>query len=186
MAELAGRTAGLSAKLRSTHCNLLFDEVQPFDGKGTHSTGVLAIQVIDVDARDRGKSEMVAIIAVIPGPKKPSTMAPYLSRAIDELLVLFREGFVVEHRWEEVTTEGVTVVCAAFKLHPELVGILADTPARLKMCGHAGVGAYIGSCPFCIFEGVYIRHPSGYGGTMRYIGFWEPVVQRIRYGNPPG
>ena len=67
MAELSRWTNGIGTSLKGMHCNLLFDEVQPFD-KGIHSTGVLALQICDVEARNRGKSYTVGILAVIPGP----------------------------------------------------------------------------------------------------------------------
>ena len=154
------------------HCNLLFDEVQPFN-KGIHSTGVLALQVCDVEARNRGKSYTVGILAVIPGPRKPAVLAPYLDRAISDLILYFHDGLVVEHTWVEVNTGGATEVCCSFKLHPLLWAVLADTPARASLCGHRGHNSYIGSCAYCIFQGVYL-------GAMRFFGFWQPVIQSIR------
>lgn len=189
MDKLIQTTGGLAAELRSMHVNLHFDDVQPFD-KGLHSTGVLSIQALDVEARDRGKSGNVAILAVIPGPKKPSVFAPYLFRAIDELVLLSKEGMKVKHCWRERSPRlpgGVEEFVCDFELYPLLWAVLADTPARIKMCRHAGVGAYIGSCPFCVFEGVYVRNVGNKGGCMRYLGFFEPVVQRIRsVGNTKG
>jgi len=67
---------------------ILADWVEPYS-TATHSTGVIGIRYMDVDAANMGKSEFVKPLLIIPGPRKPLKLRPYLIRT---LLVLMAMG----------------------------------------------------------------------------------------------
>lgn len=60
-----------------------------------HSMGILFVRCADVSARDKGKKWNQHVIAIIPGPRQPDVLAPYLTALIDELKVLADEGITV-------------------------------------------------------------------------------------------
>ena len=181
----------------SSAYNQLFDFVEPF--KGTKwSTGVLGIRCIDVDTRNRSKAHNVAILAVIPGPRNPAVIAPYMLRTLEAFRGLLDTGMQVRQESKQpipnpspgtvtaarqAATQPVdecqrTVVLNTHR--PFLLGVLADTPARQKCANHPGVNSYLGACSYCIYQGGYVRNDKNTGGAIRFLGYIQPVPQSLR------
>lgn len=107
-------------------------------------------------------------MVIIPGPKPPNTLAPYLVPLLDEFQKFGSKGWSVKCIDEE-----------PYLHRPFLLGVLADSPARCKLTRWNGVGAYI-ACGWCLFQGCQYPTSGGRGGThIYYKGYKEPVLHNM-------
>ncbi|GFR53095.1 hypothetical protein Agub_g15806, partial [Astrephomene gubernaculifera] len=58
------------------------DWITPYNST-QHSVGIVFIRCADVNPRDKGKSWNQHVIAIIPGPRIPSTLNPYMKIIVD-------------------------------------------------------------------------------------------------------
>lgn len=107
----------------------------------------------DVDPRNLGKDDNTRPVIIIPGPKQPANLAPYLMPLLEE--------FVKLGNCKDYPKAGVKVKDSTGKefLHrPYLSSVLADSPARNKISNWMGQRSYLG-CGWCLFQGSFM--PSG-------------------------
>jgi len=110
-------------------------------------------------------------VVIIPGPKPPNTLAPYLLPLLDEFVKLGMEGWSVQGTEEPY-------------LHrPFLLGVLADSPARCKVTRWNGVGAYL-ACGWCLYQGCKYPTSGGKGGTHIYYKGYKQAVLHDMSDNP--
>lgn len=60
-----------------------------------HTMGIVFIRCADISPRDKGKEWNQKVVAIIPGPKQPEVLLPYLSPMLSELETLASEGIKV-------------------------------------------------------------------------------------------
>lgn len=128
---------------------------------------------MDVDPRNMGKSRNMRPIAIIPGPSQPSQLDPYLKAVMAEFFSLGLHGMDVQD----------TADSQPYKHRPFLSGVLADSPARLKLTKWNGPGAYI-ACGWCTFQGTSVtstktvnKNTGKPSKTVYYKGYAEGVKQ---------
>lgn len=146
---------------------LLFDFVEPFNGR-VHSTGIIGIRCKDISARNMGKSWNTAVLAIIPGPQAPKTLAPYFQRTVEALRRLFEQGMDVQQQGQDFRHFVVVATC------------LADGQARVKLGNFAGLASTFGACAWCWWEGVYVPNIDKPGGAVRHMGYHDPQPQNIK------
>ena len=74
---------------------LLLDWVTPFN-HCFHSTGILGVRYMDVYDRDRSKSSMIKLLAIITGPRMPNNIRPYLLNTLKTLRAMHLDGHTVK------------------------------------------------------------------------------------------
>ena len=132
----------------NTYLSLAFilniDWFQPY----THtrsSVGVVYLSVLNLPRFLRYKCENVILIGIIPGPREPEDLNPFLKPLVDELLELW-EGV----RFSVAVSTGRTEQV----IRGALLCVACDLPAGRKTCGFLGHSANLG-CSKCfkIFKG---------------------------------
>lgn len=109
------------------------------------------LRSFDVDPRNLGKDDNIRPLLIIPGPKQPSNLAPYLIPMLNEFHKLGNCTF----RNNNPESTGVLVKDEAgnqFYHRPYLSSVLADSPARNKLSNWMGQRSYLG-CGWCMFQG---------------------------------
>jgi hypothetical protein len=120
-----------------------------------------------------GKTRNIRIVAIIPGPRQPTDIAPYFLQLCYDFLNLGKNGIEVKD-----SAKG-----EPYKHRPFLAHVLADSPARTKLSRWLGVGAYL-ACGWCLFQGTPCKKaipnacPDGAPKshtTIYYKGYAGPV-----------
>jgi len=95
---------------------------------------------------------------MLPGPTEPNATAlqNYLKPIVDDLLVLYERGTVVQTDKHPNGERDTDTDLLSLLIHSEgipvrvaLVGIIADHPAMVKICGFADHGHSISPCTKC-------------------------------------
>lgn len=159
-------TGGKVNSMDASVYDLGIDWITPYNST-QHSIGLIFIRCADVDPRNKGKCWNQHVIAIIAGPKAPETIDPIMRLIASDFLRL-QNGMQVTEAWpgENGVTHSRTFVHLVF-----LGVVMADTPARAKVCNGNGQNSYVGACTWCVFQG------SSEGGTIRFLGYREPVRQ---------
>lgn len=179
--RLKVKSEAIAADADSSVYDIGIDWIAPYNST-QHTIGLVFLRCADVNPRDKGKSWNQHVIGIIPGPKMPENLNPYMQVIVDELLRLCEEGMLVTENWEE---ESVSDDGAGYRKHTRtfthrvfLGVILCDTPARAKVCNGNGQNSYSGSCTWCLFQG-YGEKNAGSGRTVRFYGYLEPIVHTM-------
>ena len=133
------------------------DWMQPF--KHTqYSVGVMYLVLMNLPRSERFKRENVFLVGIISGPNEPrNNINSFLKPLVDELLVLWDEGVMLQHC-------GSLLVPECFKA--ELLCVACDMPASRKICGFTAHNSKHG-CPKCNKE----FKTGGFGQPTDYSGF---------------
>ncbi len=183
MCRLLQRHAGPNTVWRPNACTykLTVDWAEPYKSLAW-AVGVLALVGEDVPGRERGKEWVMAILAIIPGPRVPELMRPYLETTLRAFAKLGVSGMRVQQRWYEESESGERALRVEEVEHfPYLSGIAADLQGARKLGNLAGNGAYVGSCIYCTYECTYVVHGGDVrGGIARPLGYHVAQPQTRR------
>lgn len=162
--------------------DLLLDWLQPWSST-QYSLGVLGIRIPDVEPKNVGKNYCMKPLAIIPGPKAPNTIRPYLLRTLERFKTYLTERLEVsvpianEPSLQPAQPHEQNPHLSKVLLRPLLTGFIADTPARHKVMRTLGANAYLG-CSWCVFNGSLYPHNGVSGpGTIYYKGYYNAVPQ---------
>ena len=140
------------------------DWAQPYDFK-QHSTGVVCIRSVDIPHAHRSKARFCFPVAILPGPKEPSRIEPYLEPLFKELEVLGPGG----------DGHGLLVFdCHHRRWHAHyaiLTGWYGDSPALKKIQLWNSYAARFG-CGYCTLR----SEPGPNAGGRYYYGYSMPAV----------
>lgn len=100
-----------------------------------------------MDPRDLGKDDNIRPLLIIPGPKQPTNLAPYLVPILTEFAKLGNCNMDPKAGIEVKDSTG-----NVFLHRPYLASVLADSPARNKLSNWMGQRSYLG-CGWCLFQG---------------------------------
>jgi hypothetical protein len=171
--ELKKKDAQSSMRdLHNVRFDILADWLQPW-GSVAYSVGIISLRCCDVSPRNLGKTGSSRIVIIIPGPKMPKSIRPYIMGLLQE----FSQAFVSKIELRVNLPNQPTV-----QIRPLLTGFLADSPARIKYAEWMGVGARLGACGWCMNEGVPYRHGTSNKVTYYYYGYHEPRPQILAFG----
>lgn len=126
------------------------DWFQPFKHT-TYSLGAIYITIMNLPRDVRYKRENVILCGLIPGPKEPHNVSPFLQPLVSELIEL----------WKGVT---MTLNGNKRKVKAALLCVACDVPAGRKVCGFVGHTAHYG-CSRCS------RYFPGSFGAIDFSGF---------------
>lgn len=151
----------------------MLDWLEPFNSIA-YSVGVLGIRCADIEPRNKGKSYNCMPVVIIPGPKQPKNLRPYVAKLLVELRDLSFDGMTVTPAHDQKPIHH----------HAFLSGVLADTPARLKLAEWLGVAAFL-SCGWCLNQAVNVVNKQEEAfdedGSARKVmnpmGYDKPVWQ---------
>lgn len=123
------------------------------------------------------------------GPRQPENLQPYLQRTVDAFCAMALSstdgGIAVTERYRD---EQGNIKVNTIHHKPFLRVCLCDTPARNKLGGFRGVGAFIGACSFCCLEGSReegARSTSYTAYSKPQYNSWQVLsVDSIRYSSP--
>lgn len=112
-------------------------------------------------------------LLIIPGPKQPSNVGPYLIGVLTELQILGKKGMKVQIKGTELIHR------------PLLGGILSDTPARNKVAMWLGQRAYLG-CGFCLFQATAKKsEKKNVKGKEYTLLHFKGYTDKVRLTQPP-
>ncbi|GIM12301.1 hypothetical protein Vretimale_15674 [Volvox reticuliferus] len=97
--------SGIALSPDSSIYDIGIDWITPYNST-QHSVGVIFLRCADVNPRDKGKRWNQHVIGIIPGPKMPENLSPYMELIVQDLLRLCRQGMVVT----EAATAAAAVV----------------------------------------------------------------------------
>lgn len=103
-----------------------------------YSVGAIYLVVQNLPRSERFKVSNIILVGLIPGPKEPKSINPYLDLLVDDLHQLFH-GVNIPYR---------NTACNEIKVRALLTCIVSDLPATRKVCGFLGVNATQG-CSKC-------------------------------------
>jgi hypothetical protein len=122
--------------------------------------------VLDVPFSILNRNDFAATLLIIPGPKEPSDLTPYMAVFIQEMEMYKAGGDhsipLVKYN-EDGSREEIACQVVFSNRH------YADIPATQKACGGSGHTGFAG-CPRCTFRGCSIE---GLGG-VKWLGYTEP------------
>jgi hypothetical protein len=156
----------------------MLDWLEPFNSIA-YSVGIIGIRCADIEPRNKGKAYNVMAVVIIPGPKQPKNLRPYVEKLLTELQELSFAGMTVTQAHDQKEVHH----------HAFLSGVLADTPARIKLAMWLGVAAFL-SCGWCLNQAVN-RVPDTEAGeegfesngderrTMNPMGYCKPIMQNM-------
>lgn len=159
----------------NAHYDIGIDWVNPYNSSA-YTIGIIFVRCRSVKPRNTGKAWASAVVGIIPGPRSPGILSPYLQLLVDELLLLQDKGMSVTVT-DPASGEARTFVHRAF-----LSAVLADTPARIKCGNHRGHASRCGACSWCRMEGVLLANPTSneeqrQTSTVRHKGYSAAVEQ---------
>lgn len=140
----------------------------------THSTGFLAMRTLDVPFWQRGKNDIVRLLALFPGPKEPDSHGMkkiFMQPFVDEMNKLERDGFQVDDKY----------LGKKYVLKVHLATVSADTPARSTVSCTSKQGAMMGDSK-SIMKTQTVQLASGKKYSGYFTGYGdvadgaEPVV----------
>lgn len=146
--------------------DILTDWLQPW-GSVAYSVGFLSVRCCDVSPRNLGKAGSSRIVVVIPGPKIPQNMKPYIMGLLGD----FAQGLDSKLQLKTNVPGHDSI-----SIRPLLTGFLADSPARCKYSEFMNVGAKY-ACGWCLYQGVPHKNKVGNNSTMYYPGYLTPLPQ---------
>lgn len=160
---------------------LMLDWLEPFNSIA-YSVGIIGIRCADIEPRNKGKSYNCMPVVIIPGPKQPKNLRPYVVQLLTELKELSFQGMPVTPAHDPATP----IHHFAF-----LSGVLADTPARIKLARWLGVAGFL-SCGWCLNQAVNKERKERAGqdreeeafeedgsvrSTMNHMGYDKATLQ---------
>ena len=134
----------------------------------------------------QAKSYNMRPVIIIPGPKAPRNIDPYVEMLLDDFNQLPTQGL-------EVTEVGLPSAAGqqpttprTFMHYAFLSACNADAQARIKLAKHQGVNAYL-PCGWCINQSISgrdaidqeILEDGGCRSTMRPMGYDKPTRQTM-------
>lgn len=144
---------------------------------------------LDLPPEIRSKKRMAAPLVIIPGPKEPSNLEPYISGVLQEFSAYGPTMGTPDSGGAELK---VTVIkrhdptgelTTTSMVHQPILGsTAADTPAAAKMDKRTCTAARMG-CGGCLLQGtndIPVATASGAGprtrkGVMHYLGYDKPT-----------
>jgi hypothetical protein len=139
------------------------DGVNPFGRRSVHSTWPIVGILYNYAPEVRSKFNRLLLLGLIPGPKEPANMKPYLDVIVQEINELYKNGVQV---WDGYAKINRTV-------RVQLILVLGDGPAMSKMLNMKLGNAHAG-CIQCDHKGV-----SQHKRTV-FIGYKEYPYQNSR------
>jgi hypothetical protein len=133
------------------------DGVNPFGRRSTHSTWPIVGILYNYAPEVRSKFNRLLLLGLIPGPKEPSNMKPYLDVIVKEINGLNERGVEV---WDANAQIHRTV-------RVQLLLILGDGPAMSKMLNMKLGNAHAG-CIQCEHRGVSQQKRTVFIGYKNY------------------
>jgi len=127
-------TFGTENNRRNIALSIFMDGFQPHK-RVQKSLTVIQCMILNLPENLRHKSNLMPLIALIPGPKAPKQTQPYLRFVIDELLRLFNKGFTIN----DPTADNAKVTVRVKALFT-----CADYPAHCDMYMQQGQQAKFG------------------------------------------
>ncbi|KAK9906510.1 hypothetical protein WJX75_003063 [Coccomyxa subellipsoidea] len=127
--RLHDETGGRFSAPSSSAYELGFDYGQIFNFK-THSTGIMVLRCFDLPAHARSRQEFCVPLLVIPGPKEPKNLKPYLDHMLQEFKEVASQGLEVT---AIIQNEDGTYRKIPMLHHVYLTAIAADALARQKL-----------------------------------------------------
>jgi hypothetical protein len=120
------------------------------------------------------KTSHLMVVLLVPGPKKPESLDPYLKIVIDELLVLWSAGIEVYDASKELRAE------QRFTLRAILMWTTSDWPGLYEISG-LQVSGYA-ACHLCGVEQLNSRRSEALNKNV-YDNFKKflPMENRLRY-----
>lgn len=141
---------------------LNIDWFNPFD-ETPYSAGAIYLTVFNLPRTERFKMENVILVGMIPGPKEPKNMNPFLRPLVNEMKELYAGvTFRNPSAFLSVSTVRAVISC-----------VMCDLPATRKVCGFSNFNALLG-CSKCLK-----RFPTDhFGAKPDYSGYdcenWTP------------
>ena len=132
-------------RLKTVPLGLSLDGVSPYD-HSTHSMWPVALVNYHLPPEIRFQVSNCWLAMVIPGPKAPNDLAPFLNIVIDELLLLEHLGVA--------TSTGVA--------RARLITVISDLPGTIKAFRLVGVGSLESACPWCQVKGFGLEGKTAY------------------------
>ncbi|EFJ44542.1 hypothetical protein VOLCADRAFT_95128 [Volvox carteri f. nagariensis] len=201
--SLKSYAGGIALHPDSSIYDISIDWIAPYNST-QHSIGILFIRCADMDPHNKGKIWNQRVIAIIPGPRMPSVLHPYLQPIVDDLLRLASDGMRVSPAAAPANPEAAEGAAAGgaggtavggmadgqapadgdlrgtwpFQHRVFLGQVLADTPARAKVACGNGQNSRVGSCMWCLFE-AHMEANVGCGATVRFRGYTQAVSQHF-------
>jgi hypothetical protein len=146
----------------------------------------LARRCADLAAKGRGQTRFLRVLMVIPGPKEPASLDPYLKRVLEEL----QEGAPPACAAAQASASSSTapaqgtgfellqrrrqadgsITTSTARVHVVLTAQHADTPANRKMTKWMSHTAQRG-CGYCVLMG-----KKAPGGGMCFGGYQQPTA----------
>ena len=121
--DLAGPTTtfGTENNRRNIVLSLFMDGFQPHK-KVQRSLTLFECMVLNLPENLRHKANLLPLVGLIPGPKKPKDIQPYLHVLVDELLHLHEHGFDIREQDGTIVRVRVKLLftCADYPAHCEL------------------------------------------------------------------
>ena len=142
---------------------LNIDWFNPFS-ETIYSVGAIYLTVLNLPRTDRFKLENMILIGMIPGPKEPKNLNPFLKPLIEELKQLYLG----------ITFKNTSSLLSLTRLRAMLFCVMCDLPATRKVCGFSSFNAVKG-CSKCLKD---FLTPT-FGEKPDYSGFdcecWIPL-----------
>lgn len=110
----------------------------------TRSITPITAMILNLPENLRHRASNLLLVGLIPGPKAPKSMNPYLDIVVNELRHLYTEGF-------SVRDPTLPLDHPPIKVRVKLLYTCADYPAHNKMNSQQGAGATFG-CIKCHIE----------------------------------
>ena len=130
------------------------DWFQPYKHTQT-SVGVIYLTVLNLPRYIRYKRENIILVGMIPGPREPKCLNPFLKPLVEELLELWNGIDFPVHTSTGIKCEYVKAA---------ILCVCCDLPAASKTCGFLGHSANL-SCTKCL------KISPGEVGNKDYSGF---------------
>lgn len=130
---------------------LNIDWFNPFS-ETPYSAGAIYLTVFNLPRTERFKLENVILVGMIPGPKEPKNMNPFLTPFVNEMNELY--AFKNPSAFLSVSTIRAVISC-----------VMCDLPATRKVCGFSSYNALQG-CSKCLkqFPTAYFGAKPDYSG----------------------
>lgn len=150
---------------RSLSFALCTDGLNPYaKEKSQYSMWPIMLNVLNYPAAIRSKAESLMLVGIIPGPKEPKNIDPYLEVFIDDLNDLSQNSVFDAYKNEYFTPRANII------LH------VLDYPGQNKVFHCNGAGAYAG-CVYCRIKGEYSTslQKMVYLGHRRFLNADDPL-----------